>query len=115
MRLGANAVSWADGIVPAIIWVVLFGGAFLTIGFTFFFGAENLRARPGGNLTGINFLTGELTDKRLELLRELVPGAARVAVLVDPANAAITESALRDVEAAARALAPGSRCNGADT
>jgi len=34
----------ADGIVPAIIWVVLFGGAFLTIGFTFFFGAENLRA-----------------------------------------------------------------------
>ena len=35
----------ADGIVPAIIWVVLFGGAFLTIGFTFFFGAENLRAQ----------------------------------------------------------------------
>jgi high-affinity Fe2+/Pb2+ permease len=34
----------ADGIVPAIIWV-LFGGAFLTIGFTFFFGAENLRAQ----------------------------------------------------------------------
>ena len=33
----------ADGIVPAIIWVVLFGGAFLTVGFTFFFGAENLR------------------------------------------------------------------------
>jgi Protein of unknown function (DUF4239) len=35
----------ADGIVPAIIWVVLFGGAFLTIGFSFFFGAENLRAQ----------------------------------------------------------------------
>jgi hypothetical protein len=35
----------ADGIVPTIIWVVLFGGAFLTIGFTFFFGAENLRAQ----------------------------------------------------------------------
>ena len=35
----------ADGIVPAIIWVVLFGGAFLTVGFTFFFGAENLRAQ----------------------------------------------------------------------
>ena len=35
----------ADGIVPAIIWVVLFGGAFRTIGFTFFFGAENLRAQ----------------------------------------------------------------------
>jgi hypothetical protein len=35
----------ADGIVPAIIWMVLFGGAFLTIGFTFFFGADNLRAQ----------------------------------------------------------------------
>ena len=44
-------------------------------------------ARPGGNLTGINFLNIELTAKRLELLREMVPGAARVAVLVNPANA----------------------------
>jgi putative ABC transport system substrate-binding protein len=42
--------------------------------------------------------------KRLELLRELVPGAARVAVLVNPANAAMTESALRDVQPAARAF-----------
>src|SRR5712691_7408689 len=41
-------------------------------------------ARPGGNLTGVNFLTGELVAKRLELLRELVPGAARIAVLVNP-------------------------------
>ena len=35
----------AGGVVPAIIWVVLFGGAFLTVGFTFFFGTENLRAQ----------------------------------------------------------------------
>jgi putative tryptophan/tyrosine transport system substrate-binding protein len=58
-------------------------------------------ARPGGNLTGISFLATELVAKRLELLRELVPGAARVAVLVNPANATITESTVRDIEAAA--------------
>ena len=61
-------------------------------------------ARPGGNLTGINFFSGELVAKRLELLRELVPGAARVAVLVNPANAANTETTLRDVQPAARAM-----------
>ena len=60
-------------------------------------------ARPGGNLTGINFLLGELTAKRLELLRELVPAATRVAVLVNPANAN-TETTLRDVESAARTM-----------
>src|SRR5262245_32592444 len=51
-------------------------------------------ARPGGNLTGINFVSSELVAKRLELLRELVPGAARVAVLVNPANTANTETTL---------------------
>jgi putative ABC transport system substrate-binding protein len=60
-------------------------------------------ARPGGNLTGINFFNIELTAKRLELLRELVPGTTRVAVLVNPANPA-TETTLRDVEPAARAM-----------
>jgi putative tryptophan/tyrosine transport system substrate-binding protein len=61
-------------------------------------------ARPGGNLTGINFLTSELVAKRLELLRELVPAATRVAVLVNPANSTSTETTLRDVETAARAM-----------
>jgi putative ABC transport system substrate-binding protein len=61
-------------------------------------------AQPGGNLTGINFVSAELVAKRLELLRELVPGAARVAVLVNPANTANTETTLRDVEPAARAV-----------
>ena len=60
-------------------------------------------ARPGGNLTGINILSGELTAKRLNLLREMVPGAARIAVLVNPANV-MTENALRDVAAAARVM-----------
>jgi putative tryptophan/tyrosine transport system substrate-binding protein len=61
-------------------------------------------ARPGGNLTGINFLNTELTAKRLELLRELIPGAARVAVLVNPSNAAAEESTVKDVNAAGRAM-----------
>jgi putative ABC transport system substrate-binding protein len=61
-------------------------------------------AKPGGNLTGINLLSGELAAKRLELLRELVPRAARVAVLVNPANPYTTETTLRDVEAAARSM-----------
>src|SRR6516225_9382498 len=56
-------------------------------------------ARPGGNLTGINILSTELASKRLELLRALVPGATRIAVLVDPTNAAGTDSTLRDVGA----------------
>ena len=43
-------------------------------------------ARPGGNLTGVSFLTTELTPKRLDLLGELVPGVSRVALLVNPNN-----------------------------
>ena len=61
-------------------------------------------ARPGGNLTGVNFFNVELAAKRLELLREVVPAAARVAVLVNPDNVANTEATMRDVGAAARAM-----------
>ena len=61
-------------------------------------------AKPGGNLSGINLLSGELVAKRLELLRELVPQIVRVAVLVNPANPSTTETALRDVVPAARAM-----------
>jgi putative tryptophan/tyrosine transport system substrate-binding protein len=61
-------------------------------------------ARPGGNLTGINFFNSELSAKRLELLRAFVPSAIRVAVLVNPANATVTAATLRDVETAARAM-----------
>ena len=61
-------------------------------------------ARPGGNLTGINFFLGELTAKRLEVLHGLLPTATRVAVLVNPADVSTTETTLRDVEGASRAI-----------
>jgi putative ABC transport system substrate-binding protein len=61
-------------------------------------------ARPGGSLTGINFFGGELAAKRLELLREFVPAAVRVAVLVNPVNTTIAETTVRDAETAARAM-----------
>jgi putative ABC transport system substrate-binding protein len=61
-------------------------------------------ARPGGNATGINFLTAEVAGKRLNLLCELAPGAHRVDVLVNPANATSTESTLKDVATAASTI-----------
>ena len=61
-------------------------------------------ARPGGNATGINIFTVEVTAKRLGLLHDLVPKSVRIAVLVNPANAPIAETTLRDIPEAARAL-----------
>jgi putative tryptophan/tyrosine transport system substrate-binding protein len=61
-------------------------------------------ARPGGNATGINFFTSEVLGKRLGLLHELVPKAVRIAVLVNPTNTPSTESTLRDLPEAARAI-----------
>ena len=60
--------------------------------------------RPGGNATGINFVSGELGAKRLELLRELLPGAVRIAVLNNPSDAASAETTVREVEAGARTM-----------
>ena len=59
-------------------------------------------ARPGGNVTGINFFVHEIVSKRLGLLRELIPKAARIAVLVNPGNAAAAEATLKE----AREVAP---------
>ena len=61
-------------------------------------------ARPGGNATGINDFLSEVNAKRLRLLHDMVPKAARVAVLVDPANAATAESALQETKGAAAAI-----------
>jgi putative tryptophan/tyrosine transport system substrate-binding protein len=58
-------------------------------------------ARPGGNATGIDFFNEETISKRLRLLHDLVPKAIRVAVLLNPANAAVTESTLQAVQKAA--------------
>ena len=102
------AVIAASGGVPSAMAAK---AATTTIPIVFSVGDDPVRlgfvaslARPGGNLTGVNFFSAELTAKRLELLRELVPAATRVAVLVNPANAETTESTLRDVAAAARTM-----------
>jgi putative ABC transport system substrate-binding protein len=57
--------------------------------------------RPGGNVTGVTSLSVEVGPKMLELLRELIPAAMNIAVLVNPTNP-ITEQLLRDLQAAAR-------------
>jgi putative ABC transport system substrate-binding protein len=101
------AVIAAPGGVPAVFAAK---AATTTIPIVFILGEDPVGlglvaslARPGGNLTGVNFFATELAAKRLELLRELVPAARRIAVLVNPAaaNAAAT---MRDVEPAARAM-----------
>jgi putative ABC transport system substrate-binding protein len=57
--------------------------------------------RPGGNLTGVTNLNVEVGQKRLQLLRELLPAATNIAVLVNPSAPAITEQFIRDLQAAA--------------
>jgi ABC-type uncharacterized transport system substrate-binding protein len=66
------------------------------------FGLVASHSRPGGNATGVNFLVAELGSKQLGLLRELIPAAARVGLLVNPNPT--SERAMRDVTAAASAM-----------
>jgi len=61
-------------------------------------------ARPDGNLTGVNLVNAELVAKRLELLRQLVPAAKRIVVLINPRNAAIADTTVKEIIAAARPL-----------
>jgi putative ABC transport system substrate-binding protein len=92
----ANAVKQATATIPII---------FVTAEDPVRLGLVPSLARPGGNLTGVNFLSAELVAKRLELLRELVPKATRVALLINP-NGPTPEVTLRDAQAGAQ---PGDR------
>jgi putative tryptophan/tyrosine transport system substrate-binding protein len=60
-------------------------------------------ARPGGNITGLSYMSSDLSGKRLELLREVVPGVSRIAVLSNPSSATVPPM-MRKTEVAARAL-----------
>jgi putative ABC transport system substrate-binding protein len=82
-----------------------------TIPIVFSIGADPVEAgfvaslnRPGGNLTGVANLNNQLAPKRLELMRELVPAATSIAVLINPTNPGPNEAVLRDLQVAARAL-----------
>jgi len=82
-----------------------------TIPITFLVGDDPVRlglaaslSRPDRNLTGINIFNAEVAAKRLELLRDLVPGMTRIAVLANPADAAVMETQRRDLDTAARAM-----------
>jgi putative ABC transport system substrate-binding protein len=101
------AVIFASGSLPAVFAAkaatTTIPIVFSTPGDPVGLGLVTSLAKPGGNLTGANFFSAELTAKRLELLRQLVPGAARVAVLVNPTTPT-AENTVRDAELAARAI-----------
>jgi putative tryptophan/tyrosine transport system substrate-binding protein len=69
--------------------------------------------RPGGNVTGTTFLSGEVVAKRVELLRELVPNVTTIALLVHP-DYPITEPRIKEAEEAVHLLGLGQRATGAE-
>jgi len=112
-KLAADLVRWRVGVIVTSSPPAAFAAkeASATIPIVFGMAQDPVKlglvaslARPGGNLTGINFLLTELAAKRLELLREMVPTAKRLAVLVNPAQATNTESTLQEVQAGAQAM-----------
>lgn len=92
---GAVAAKAATATIP-----IVFGVAGDPVGI----GLVSSLARPGGNATGINFFNGEVVEKRLGLLHELVPTAARVAVLLNPANPGGSRVNLQGVQEGARTI-----------
>jgi putative ABC transport system substrate-binding protein len=95
---GGNASARAAKNATSTIPIVFTGGGDLLGA-----GLITSLARPGGNLTGVTFMTTELMPKRLELLSELVPQARVIALLVNPNNAASAEQMSQDVQKAADA------------
>jgi putative ABC transport system substrate-binding protein len=106
---GLSAAFAAKAATPAIPIVFSVGDDPVTLGLV-----ASL-AQPGGNVTGINNFATELVAKRLELLREMVPAATRVAVLVSPSNAVTSQSTVRDTSAGARAMGLEVQVLNADT
>ena len=106
---GISAAAAAKAATPAIPIVFSVGDDPVTLGLV-----ASL-AQPGGNVTGINNFATELVAKRLELLREMVPAATRVAVLVSPSNALTSQSTVKDTTAGARAMGLEVQVLNADT
>src|SRR5215469_3542254 len=92
---GARAAQAATSTIPIVFGV---GEDPVSLGLVASIG------RPGGNATGVNFLTAEVVAKRLALLHELVPRAARVAALINPTDAIRAEAVRSEVQAAAHTM-----------
>jgi putative tryptophan/tyrosine transport system substrate-binding protein len=92
---GARAAKAATSTIPIVFGV---GEDPVSLGLVASIG------RPGGNATGVNFLTAEVVAKRLALLHELVPGAARMAALINPTDATRAEAVRSEVQAAAHSM-----------
>ncbi len=115
----AELLGWAKDLVDRGVAVLVVSGsvsailaakaATMTVPIVFGFGADPVETglvssldRPGGNITGVVSMTADMGSKRLGLLRDLLPGAARVAVLVDPNDdATVVRSMIADVRGAA--------------
>jgi ABC-type uncharacterized transport system substrate-binding protein len=106
---GVPSTSAAKAATTTIPIVFIIGNDPVQLGF-----AASL-SRPGGNLTGIDIFTSELVAKRLEVLRDLLPKATRMGVVVNPADAGATAAQLKEIDAAARAMGLQIKVYNADT
>src|SRR5215472_2362219 len=93
--VGLRAAMSASKSIPI---VTIFGQDPVATGFVSSFN------RPGGNVTGLSLMNNELQPKRLELLRELIPGSSKIALLVNPTNPTPTQADIENATPAARRL-----------